>query len=76
MNAPVETMFLQIGRTRYQVASLREASNKLCAARDASGMGASEMGSQFKVVNENGRKVATVSYNGRVWANDGSEIAV
>lgn len=76
MTTLTETIFLQIGRSRYQVASLREASDKLCAARDASGMGASEMGSQFKVVNESGRKIALVSYNGRVWANNGSEIKI
>jgi hypothetical protein len=39
-------------------------------SRDASGYGASEMPS-VKIVNEKGKKVAEISYNGRVWPKDG-----
>lgn len=59
-------LFLEIGRTRYQVADLRDASEKFCAARDASGLGASDI-PPVHVVTAAGERVARVSYNGRVW---------
>jgi hypothetical protein len=38
---PTKTMFLEIGRKRFQVASVEEASRMFCAARDKAGEGAS-----------------------------------
>lgn len=64
---PAKTMFLQIGRKRYQVGSFREASEMFCAARDASGFGASRIGSQL-LVDERGQPIGYVAYNGRVFA--------
>jgi len=64
------TMFLQIGRRRYEVASFRDASEMFCAARDKSGFGASQM-PIVAVVTDSGRELARVSYNGRVWAAGG-----
>jgi hypothetical protein len=66
-NIPAKTMFLQIGKRRYQVASFENASQMFCKARDASGYGASKIKSPL-IVDENGVPIARVSYNGRVWA--------
>jgi hypothetical protein len=60
------TMFLQIGATRYQVASFAQASAMFCAARDRHGEGASKTPSP-EIVTEAGTVIATVSFNGRVW---------
>lgn len=68
MTIPAKTMFLQIGRRRYQVASLQQASEMWERARDASGLGASQIGGDALIVNDSGATVAYVSYNGRVWA--------
>lgn len=68
------TCGLQGRRERFPVASLLEASQKYCLARDASGEGAS--GWPPAVVFCDGRKVARISYNGRVWGMDGDEIQV
>jgi hypothetical protein len=64
---PTNLMFLQIGRRRYQVATFEQASLMFCAARDASGEGASTIPSP-KIVDERGEVIGHVSYNGRVWA--------
>ena len=66
MTSLSETMFLQIGKRRYQVATFDQASVMFCAARDKSGYGASRM-PQVTIVTETGREIARVSYNGRVW---------
>ena len=47
-------------------ATLAEISAKYEAARDISGMGASEFGSAT-VTDSRGHEVASVSYNGKVW---------
>lgn len=62
---PTEPMFLQIGLRRYE-GPYKQASAMYCEARDQSGFGASEMPS-VKIVNEAGKTIATISYNGRVW---------
>jgi hypothetical protein len=64
---PTKTMFLEIERKRFQIASYEEASRMFCAARDKMGEGASRTPSP-KIVDERGEVVAYVSYNGRVWA--------
>ena len=66
MTSLSEPLFIQIGRRRYQVASLEQASEMYCTARDASGMGASKV-PEAMIVTASGRAVARVSYNGRVW---------
>lgn len=63
---PSETIFIQIGRRRYQVADLKQASEMYCAARDASGYGASKV-PEGRIVTADGRAVGRISYNGRVW---------
>jgi hypothetical protein len=60
-------LFLQIGRKRYEVADLEQASRMFCAARDKSGLGMSRI-SEPLITDEHGTVVAYVSYNGRVWA--------
>lgn len=62
-----QTMFIEIGRRRIQVATYQEASHMFCAARDKMGEGSSKTPSP-KIVNERGEVVAHISYNGRVWA--------
>ena len=64
---PSKTMFLQIGRRRYQVASFQEASEMFCRARDVMGEGASKTPKAL-IVDEMGKAFARISYNGRVWA--------
>lgn len=59
-------LFLQIGRKRYEVPTLQAASTMFCNARDASGLGASNVPEAF-VVDDHGKRVARISYNGRVW---------
>jgi hypothetical protein len=62
-----KTMFLEIGRKRFQIASYEEASRMFCAVRDKMGEGASRTPSP-NIVDERGKVIAHVSYNGRVWA--------
>ena len=67
-----EALFMQIGRKRYQVASLQEASERFSAARDAffsrcAGQRASAI-PQAVIVNDRGETVARISLNGRVWS--------
>ena len=62
-----KTMFLEIGRRRFQIASFEEASRMFCTARDRMGEGASRSPSP-KIVDERGDVIGHVSYNGRVWA--------
>jgi hypothetical protein len=56
-----------IGRRRYAVASLTEASSKFCAARDKVGAGASQTPTPMLYAAD-GKLVGYISYNGRVWA--------
>lgn len=72
-----QELFLQIGRKRYQVASVDEAVAKYTAARDASGLGASQM-PRVTIVDAQGDHLYSVSYNGRVWDIDqnGNRVAL
>jgi len=67
MNAPTTTLTMVIGRRRYPVASLADASAKFCAARDKAGTGASTTPTPM-LYDDAGKLVGYVSYNGRVWA--------
>lgn len=60
-------MFLQIGRKRFQINTLEEASRMFCAAREKAGEGASRTPSP-SVVDEQGAIIGHLSYNGRVWS--------
>ena len=62
-----EPLFIQVGRRRYQIASLRQASEMFERARDAMGLGASKIGPALSV-RADGTTFGYVSYNGRVWA--------
>lgn len=62
-------LFLQIGRNRYQVATIEDAVAKYTKARDTSGLGGSEM-PRVTIVNSNGTHLYGISYNGRVWDGD------
>ena len=59
-------LFLQIGRKRYQVASIADAVAMYEQARDASGLGASET-PRVTIVDREGGHLYGISYNGRVW---------
>jgi hypothetical protein len=63
---PTKTMFLELGRKRFQIASFEEASRMFCLAREKMGEGASRTPSPH-IVDERGEVIAHVSYNGRVW---------
>jgi hypothetical protein len=71
---PLE-LFLQIGRKRYQVASIADAVEMYEKARDESGLGASKM-PQVKITAADGFFLYGIAYNGRVWTlgNDGSQV--
>lgn len=62
-----KTMFLQIGRRRFQVATFEEASRMFCTTRDKGGEGASRTPTP-PIVDEFGNVIGYVSYNGRIWA--------
>jgi hypothetical protein len=63
---PAKTMFLQVGRKRYAVATFEQASQMFCIARDKNGEGSSKTPSPL-IVDDAGSVIAHVSYNGRVW---------
>jgi hypothetical protein len=56
------------------VETLKQASEHWCAHRDAFRLGASDMLAGNGNVREGKKLVARVSYNGRVWNPDGSEV--
>lgn len=64
-----QELFLQIGRSRYQVASIDEAVAKYTIARDTSGLGSSQM-PRVTIVSASGTHLYGISYNGRVWDGD------
>jgi hypothetical protein len=62
-----EQLFAQWGDQSHPVDSIEDASRKWEAFRDKSGAGVSEVGNGVVVVDQTGKEVALVSYNGRVW---------
>ena len=64
-----QELFLQVGRKRYQVASIAEAVAMHNEARDASEHGASKF-PRVTIVNAHGTHLYGISYNGRVWDGD------
>ena len=74
--APVKQpreLFLQIGKKRYQVASIEQAVAMYTTARDAAEHGASKMPS-VTIVGSTGIFLYRISYNGRVWDVDGKPL--
>ena len=61
-------MTLNIGRNKYDVESLSQAQRVYEDLRDASEMGAS--GFPSGTIQQNGKKIARISYNGRIWGLD------
>ncbi len=61
-----EPLFIEVGRRRYQIKSLQQASQMYEKARDASHLGASKIRPAL-IVRANGTTFGYVSYNGRVW---------
>ncbi len=53
---------------RLIVADINAASAKWCELRDASGLGVSAIGNGANVLDDNGKRIAKISYNGRIWA--------
>ena len=52
---------------RIQVLSVGHAAAFWSAERDASGLGVSELGNGGNVLDDNGKRIARISYNGRIW---------
>lgn len=69
---PAQTLYMQIGRKRYQITSFQEASEKFSAARERFGKGASKTPTPL-LINQRGDVIGYVSYNGRVWSGMPSE---
>ena len=57
---------VKIGRKRYPAESLKDASDRFCAVRDALMRGASK--TPTPVIFRDGQQIGYISYNGRVWA--------
>lgn len=76
-----QELFLQIGRNRYHVESLREAVAIYTEARNVAslnGDGGARNTPRVTIVNRRGCHLYEVSYNGCVWdlAADGSRVEV
>ncbi len=72
MIAKETSLALRIGTRRLlvEVADLAEASRIYCELRDRSGLGVSRMPSGRVYDTQTTKLVATLSYNGKVWAAD------
>lgn len=66
MDQITEQLYVRHGEQRFPVASFEEASRKWNIFRDATGAGASQLHDAI-IENSAGKKVARISYNGRVW---------
>jgi len=69
-----EPLILDIGRQQTIVDSFKAASAEWCKYRDSNDLGSSESPAVF--VFQGGSKLARISYNGRVWNLDGTEIDI
>jgi N12 class adenine-specific DNA methylase len=66
---PAVEMYLEVGNKRYQVSDYKDASEKVVQARDVFELHGGS-GSNFPsptIVDSNGKVIAHVSWNGRVW---------
>lgn len=68
MTTPASALFMRLGDDArlFPVPSVERASEMYCAARDASGDGASRVPPAL-IVDQTGQRVACISYNGRIW---------
>jgi hypothetical protein len=48
--------------------SIQALSDRWSAMRDASGCGVSDIGNGGNVLDDNGKRIAKISYNGRIWS--------
>lgn len=62
-------LFLQVGKKRYQVSSIREAVDMHNIARDNADHGVSKM-PPVTIVSSTGLHLYRISYNGRVWSGE------
>jgi hypothetical protein len=62
-----EQLYVERGGKRFEVDSLEDASKKWDTFRDQTGAGASEIGEGARIVDQDGKEVARISYNGKVW---------
>lgn len=77
--ATKQNLALRFGRSKSVIAvdSIKEASDAWCRLRDERNLGASESPASITVVDTaTGKTVARISYNGRAWAPDGTEIEI
>ncbi len=68
--APQPKLFVEAGSQRFEVDSLQDAAVKWGKFRQQAaqnGGGASDIGNGIRVVDQDGKAVARISYNGRVW---------
>ena len=65
---PRPLMYICFGKKRYEVVSVEDAATKWNAFRDASYAGVSDIGNGVIVRDSNGKHIARISYNGRIWA--------
>lgn len=62
-----QQLFVQRGNQRFEVGSLEEASDKWAQFRDTTAAGGSEIGNGVVIVDQDGKTVARISYNGNIW---------
>jgi hypothetical protein len=63
-------------RMTVEIKTLKEASVIFSKWRDRNGLGCGNMAIDCGVIKDKGKKIATISYNGRVWDMKGKEIKV
>ena len=70
MNLMISKRAAEVFGTQRRIvcASAQEASARWCEMRDKSGLGVSDIGNGGNVLDDNGKRIARVSYNGRVWS--------
>lgn len=72
--ADAAQLYVVRNRKRYPIASIEEARQKWIEFRDGSGAGCSRIGNGVEIVDCNGTKVASISYNGRAWDAEGKPL--
>lgn len=62
-----QQLFVVRGSQRFPVESIEDASEKWETFRDTTGAGASQIGEGATIVDQDGKEIARISYNGRIW---------
>lgn len=65
-------MYVEFNGKKYPVDSVQDASDKWLKFVDEANDGVAELGNGVEVTDENGKAIARISYNGRIWAPDGT----